>query len=79
MSNRLEEIEKQAASLTLQEKSALIEHLVSNLDELDEQECERLWLEEATRRYREYKAGKMPYRSAAEAFQSVRDKLGKSL
>ncbi|PIP47247.1 MAG: addiction module antitoxin RelB [Deltaproteobacteria bacterium CG23_combo_of_CG06-09_8_20_14_all_51_20] len=75
MPTRLEEFAKQTQLLSLQERSALIDHLISRLDEFDENECERLWLDEATRRYQEYKAGKMSSRSAEEVFQDARVKL----
>lgn len=75
MAATLEEFEKQAQQLSLQERSALIDHLIRSLDELDEKECNRLWLEEAKRRYHEYKAGTISSRSAEEVFQDVRAKL----
>jgi len=75
MATRLEEFEKQAQQLSLQERSALIDHLISSLDDLEEKECERLWLEEAKRRYQEYKAGKVSSRSADQVLQDARAKL----
>lgn len=75
MTSRLEEFEKQAQHFSLQERSTLIDHLISRLDELDEKECERLWLEEATRRFHEYKSGRMISRSAGEVFQDARARL----
>ena len=75
MATKIEEFEKQAQHLSLEEKAALIGRLISGLDELDEKECERLWLEEARRRYREYKAGRISSRSSEEVFQDARAKL----
>lgn len=75
MATKLEDIEKQAQNFSLQERAALIECLVNNLDELDEKEYERLWVEEAKMRYREYKAGRISSRSSEDVFQDARAKL----
>lgn len=75
MSTRLTEVEKQARQLPLQERAALIDHLISSLDELDEKECERLWLDEAKRRYQAYQAGTIPSRAAGEVFRDARANL----
>jgi putative addiction module component (TIGR02574 family) len=75
MANRLEEFERQAQYLSLREKSILIDHLINSLEEFDEIECDRLWHEEATRRYQDYKAGKVPSRSAEDVFHDTRAKL----
>jgi hypothetical protein len=42
----------------------LAERVLASLDELDEEEAERLWGEEAQRRLEEYRAGRV---GAAEA------------
>ena len=75
MPANLEECELQARQLPLKDRSILIDHLIGSLDELDEAECERLWLEEAERRYREYKAGNITSRSAKDVFRDARTKL----
>ena len=75
MATRLEEFAQQAQHLSLQERSALIDQLISSLDEFDEKDCERLWLDEAMRRYHEYKAGTMSSRPAGEVFQDARAQL----
>ncbi len=75
MAITLEEFEKQARQLSRQEKALLIENLISSLDELDEAECERLWVAEARRRYREYKAGNISSSPAEDAFRNTRARL----
>ena len=75
MPTNLEECERQAQQLSLKERSVLIDHLIGSLDELDEAECERLWAEEAERRYREYKAGNITSRPAKDVFRDARTKL----
>ncbi|MGD0011602.1 MAG: addiction module protein [Terriglobia bacterium] len=60
----LGEVLKSALSLKLEDRAALAERLLVSLDELDEEEAERLWGEEAQRRLEEYRAGRV---GAAEA------------
>ena len=75
MSANLEECERQARQLPLKDRSVLIDYLIRSLDELDEAECERLWVEEAERRYREYKAGNITSRPAKDVIRDARSKL----
>jgi len=55
----LGEVLKSALSLKLEDRAALAERLLVSLDELDEEEAERLWGEEAQRRLEEYRAGRV--------------------
>lgn len=75
MDTRLEEFEKQARQFSLRERSVLVDRLINSLEDVDEKECERLWLEEAHRRYEGYKAGTLASCSAEDALQRVRDQL----
>ena len=75
MNTNLKQCEQLARQLPLQERSVLLSRLISSLDELDESECESLWLEEAGRRYREYKKGNISSRAAEEVFRDARAKL----
>jgi len=45
------------------------------LDELEDPEAERLWIEEAERRYQEYKQGKVKVKPSEMAFKEARSKL----
>lgn len=53
----LAEVLKNALSLEVRDRAALAEKLLSSLDELSEEEAERLWADEAKRRLEEYRAG----------------------
>lgn len=69
MSTELKEFEEQALKLDPKDRAALAERLIASLDDLDDAETERLWIEEANRRYLAYKEGKIPARSAEEALR----------
>ncbi len=49
--------------------------LIKSLDPLDDAETERLWVEEAERRYQAYKEGRLSARPAEEAVQYVQERL----
>jgi putative addiction module component (TIGR02574 family) len=49
---------KNALSLNVQDRAALAQRLLASLEELSEEEAERLWAEEAQRRLQEYRAGR---------------------
>ncbi len=53
----LAEVLTSALSLSLDDRAALADRLLASLDQLDEEEAERLWAEEAHRRLQEYRAG----------------------
>ena len=76
MSSDLKKCEAQALKLTPQDRAALAEHLIASLDALDDAENERLWLEEADKRYQEYKKGKSQARSAKEVLRDAREAIG---
>jgi putative addiction module component (TIGR02574 family) len=54
----LAEVLKNALSLEVRDRAALAERLLASLEELSEEEAERLWAEEAQRRLEEYRAGR---------------------
>lgn len=57
MSN-VAEILKNALNLDVHDRAALAERLLASLEELSEDEADRLWAEEAQRRLEEYRAGR---------------------
>jgi putative addiction module component (TIGR02574 family) len=57
MSN-LAEILKNALSLDVHDRATLAERLLASLEELSEEEADRLWADEAQRRLEEYRAGR---------------------
>lgn len=54
----LAEVLKHALSLDVRDRAALAERLLASLEEISEEEAERLWAEEADRRLEEYRAGR---------------------
>ena len=69
------ECEATALMLPAAERAALAERLIESLDTLDDAENERLWVEEAERRYQAYRQGSLSARSATEAIQEARSRL----
>ena len=72
MSPQLMDCEAQALQLPPAERAALAERLISSLDSLDDAQNEQLWLDEADRRYREYKKGNIPARPAEDVLRDAR-------
>ena len=54
----LAEVLRNALSLEVRDRAALAEKLLASLEELTEEEANRLWAEEAQRRLEEYRAGR---------------------
>ena len=71
----VKEIEKQLLKLDPQIRARLAERLLHSLDELSEEENERLWAAEAFRRHRELAGGKTKGHPANEVFRQARTKL----
>lgn len=69
------EIEKAALLLDPHERALLAEHLIGSLDAEDDPEAERLWIEEAERRYKEYKEDGIRAKSADMVFREARAKF----
>ena len=75
MRSKIKGIEEEALKLPSQERARLAEQLISSLDEEEDPEAERLWVEEAERRYKEYKEGKVKAKPADLVFKEARSKL----
>jgi hypothetical protein len=71
----IETFEAEAMALPVSQRAILAQHLLASLDEVDEQENERLWLEESQRRYNAYKKGNLSSRDAFEAIADMREQL----
>ncbi len=67
----LDEALKHALSLDVRDRAALAERLLASLEELPEEEAERLWAEEAQRRLESYRAG----HARAVRAEEVHDKV----
>ena len=77
MPSKVKQIEKEVLRLPSRERIQLAELLISSLDEEEEEpEAERLWIEEAERRYQEYKKGKVKSKPSEKVFKEVHSKLG---
>ncbi len=75
MHTELEQCEQKAKKLPLQDRAVLIKRLIEGLDELEEQDLERLWVDEALRRFEEFKAGNIQARSSDDVFRDARIRL----
>lgn len=75
MPTELEKCEQQAKQLPLQDRAVLINRLIEGLDELDEQQLEQLWVQEASRRFQNFKAGEINARPSDEVFRDARARL----
>ena len=71
----IKEFESSALKLPVAERAALAERLIESLDVLDDAENERIWVEEAERRYQAYKQGRLGARPAADVIQDARSRL----
>ena len=60
------EVFKNALNLDVGDRAALAQELLASLEELSEEEAERLWAEEAQRRLEEYRAGRAKAVAAEE-------------
>jgi hypothetical protein len=68
-------IEAKAMSLPPELRAILAQRLLASLDELDEQENERIWLEEAEQRYQGHRSGLISSRDAFDVLADVRSRL----
>ena len=74
MSRDLKDIAAEALELPVSARAELAGQLLDSLDDLSEEENERLWANEAARRYAEYKAGNIQGVDAEEVFARLRSR-----
>lgn len=67
----LDEALRHALSLDIHDRAALAEKLLASLEELPDEEAERLWAEEAQRRLDAYRAGRARSVQAEEVHEKV--------
>jgi putative addiction module component (TIGR02574 family) len=72
MSSQLIECKALALKLTPAEKAELATNLIASLDSRTDEQNEQLWVNEANRRYSEYKSGKVSARPAEDVMRSAR-------
>ena len=75
MSAQFDDIEKQARSLPLKEKAALARVLIEDLDPSVDEDVERLWIEEAQRRYDAYLKGELQSLPGDDVMKRARERL----
>jgi putative addiction module component (TIGR02574 family) len=68
MQRDLEEIASEALRMSVESRAALAKRLLDSLDELAPEEYERMWVEEASRRYQQLKAGTAKSIPSSEVF-----------
>jgi putative addiction module component (TIGR02574 family) len=72
----IEELKREALRLDSSSRASLARDLLSSLDDLPEDEIERVWLEEASRRHDEVASGAVKTIPMDEVFAEARAKLG---
>ena len=72
MSPQLIECETLALKLTPAERAELAANLIASLDSLTDEQNELLWVNEANRRYNEYKSGKVSAKPAEDVMRTAR-------
>lgn len=75
MSTLLEDLERQARSLTPREKASLARVLIDELDPAVDAEVEQLWIDEAQRRYDAFLTGELEALPGDAVMQRARDRL----
>ena len=68
MQRNLEDIALEVLRMSVESRAALAKRLLESLDELGPEETERLWVEEAARRYKQLKAGTATSQPSEEVF-----------
>jgi hypothetical protein len=76
MSPDFKQCEAHALKLAPKDRAILAKRLISSLDSLNEAENEQLWLEEADRRYKGYRKGKIAARPARDVLRDARTVIG---
>lgn len=64
-----------ALALPRRQRARLAERLLASLDEKHEEGCEQAWYDEAVRRDKAYREGRLKGRPAEEVFRRIRAKL----
>ena len=75
MEMKFDDISTAALQLSLEERAQLAGSLLLSLDETSESEVERLWLEEAERRLKEFREGGVRGIPADEVFRRAMDDI----
>lgn len=76
MLTELKEIEEKALTLPIADREVLIKNLVYSLQDSTLSEIDEAWIEEAERRYEDYKAGIIKGIPGDRIFAEIRQELG---
>jgi putative addiction module component (TIGR02574 family) len=71
----VQDLEKAALNLSLEERARLAHRLLHSLDELSDEENEKLWTQVAERRVQELRSGKVKGIPTEDVLSDVRAKL----
>ena len=75
MAKTIEDIENEIRSLSADDRMHLLRDLIADLDGSMDEDVEKAWLEEAERRYKDLKEGKVELIPAEEVFAKARARL----
>lgn len=75
MARILPEIEQEIFHPSLKERAASAHNIIDDLDGVADENIDRLWHEEAQRRYQTYVAGEIKAKPAQEVFDKARRRL----
>ncbi len=75
MTTKLDEIIQAVMQLSIEERAHVAGRLLLSLDEPSDSELEKLWIEEADRRLREFREGRVSGIPAEEVFRRAMDDL----
>ena len=75
MDTKFDEISSVALQLSIEERAQLAGRLLLSLDEPSDSEVERLWLEEAERRLKDFRQGRVSGIPADDVFRRVMDDI----
>ncbi|MCG8554501.1 MAG: addiction module protein [Proteobacteria bacterium] len=75
MSTNYEKLEREARQLGTREKAALARTLIEDLDGITDVDVEKLWIDEAQRRYENFQSGTFQAIPGEEAMQRARQRL----
>ncbi len=72
---RTEQLENEALKLNPEARAELAEKLLRSLEDLSDEDIQRLWAEEAVRRDAELDAGTASMRDAEDVFRDARARI----
>lgn len=75
MPDSTNDLKQQILALPANQRAELIRDLIDSLDAVDDGDVDSQWIEEAERRYKEYRDGKLKARPAEEALQSAKNHI----